>query len=72
MHYAGALEWCDARGMKTSVSAGWSACCSGSRAEAIRAKGQNTDDPSRVTCRLCLRNMFKAGVVTPNIPSGSA
>lgn len=36
---------------------GWPCCCSGRRAEAIRAAGNLTSDRGRVDCRACLRQL---------------
>jgi len=52
IHYAGALS---RRGMR--IFSGWAACCTGPRAEKIRASGANTLDVSLVTCKSCLRTM---------------
>lgn len=54
IHYSGAV-----RTPRTNILAGWAACCSGVKAEQIRAKGNSTRNPSEVTCRACLRVMAK-------------
>lgn len=54
IHYSGAV-----RTPRTRILAGWAACCSGIKAERIRANGNNTDNPANVTCRACLRVMAK-------------
>jgi hypothetical protein len=60
MHFSGALELKDGRGTVITIVAGWAACCSGKRAETIRAAGETTPDPSLVTCSKCLARMGKA------------
>ena len=54
IHYSGAV-----RTPRTRILAGWAACCSGFKAEQIRANGNNTSDASEVTCRACLLVMSK-------------
>ena len=61
IHYAGALRIEGARTV-TRIGPGFAACCSGSRATAIRARGANTYDRAAVTCRACLRRMAAAEV----------
>lgn len=58
IHYAGAVEY-----GRTRILAGWAACCSGQRAEDIRAACLNTRDPAKVTCAKCRRIMEKAGIL---------
>ena len=58
IHYAGA-----ARYGRTRILAGWAACCSGTKADRIRATGQHTYVPAGVTCAACRRVMAKAGIV---------
>jgi hypothetical protein len=60
VHFAGALEWTNARGAVVIILAGWAACCSGERAKRIRANGEATSEACRVTCARCLKNMAKA------------
>lgn len=50
IHYAGPI-----RTRRVRVLAGWAACCSGRRAEQIRADGQHTYERDKVTCGACLR-----------------
>jgi hypothetical protein len=54
IHYSGAV-----RTPRTTILAGWAACCSGIKAERIRANGNNTNNPVDVTCRACLKVMAK-------------
>jgi hypothetical protein len=61
IHYAGALSWRQGK-TKTSVLAGWAACCSGDRAEKIRAAGTHTYEASAVTCKRCLTCLDKAAI----------
>ena len=56
IHYAGALRY-----GRTRILAGWAACCSGPKAERIRATGQHTYVPAEVTRETCRRAMEKAG-----------
>jgi hypothetical protein len=57
MHYAGHVQWTNLKGEKTNILPGWSACCSGKRAEMIRARVQHTYERSEVTCLACLRTL---------------
>lgn len=54
IHYAGSV-----RTPKMRILAGWAACCSGDRADGIRAEGAHTRAVSAVTCKACLRMMAK-------------
>jgi len=54
IHYSGAV-----RTSRTKILPGWAACCSGLKADKIRADGNNTADPDKVTCASCLRVMAK-------------
>lgn len=54
IHYAGAV-----RTARMRVLPGWAACCSGDKADRIRAEGQHTYDPTKVTCTACKRVMAK-------------
>jgi len=54
IHYSGAV-----RTPRTKILPGWAACCSGVKADRIRADGNNTADPAKVTCAACLRVMAK-------------
>ena len=58
IHYAGAVT-----AGRTHVLPGWAACCSGHRAEKIRAERQNTRDPEKVTCAACLKMMVRGGII---------
>jgi len=60
VHFAGPLEWTDARGALVTILAGWAACCTGKRAARIRANGEATTEARRVTCPRCLKRMAKA------------
>lgn len=55
IHYAGAV-----RTMRMRVLPGWAACCSGEKADRIRAESRHTYDPAKVTCAACKRVMTKA------------
>ena len=55
IHYAGEVYTKRSHGF-----AGWAACCSGSKAERIRAERWNTYEPAEVTCKACLRVMARA------------
>jgi hypothetical protein len=46
-------------GLGGLLAASWAACCSGEKAERIRAAGTNTRDPALVTCAACKRVMAK-------------
>ena len=54
MHYAGAV-----RTPRMNILGGWAACCSGEKAERIKAEGLNTYDIGGVTCAACKRTMAK-------------
>jgi hypothetical protein len=54
IHYAGGV-----RTPRMKILPGWAACCSGEKAERIRAAGNNTYDPTEVTCTSCKRIMAK-------------
>jgi len=54
IHYSGAV-----RTPRTKILPGWAACCSGPKADKIRADGNNTADPDKVTCAACLCVMAK-------------
>jgi hypothetical protein len=58
IHYAGAVRY-----GRTHILAGWAACCSGPKAERIRATGQHTYTPADVTCAACRRAMMRAGTI---------
>lgn len=62
IHFAGRLEWVDKRGFCTTILAGWAACCSGRRAEAVRRDRNHTYDPKLVTCKECLKRLEWAEV----------
>ena len=49
IHYAGEIVTAT-----STTLAGWAACCSGRKAEKIRAEGSHTYQPSEVTCSRCL------------------
>lgn len=61
IHYAGALRIVRGNTV-TRISAGYAACCSGPRAEAIRARGNHTHDEDKVTCKRCLKAIAQSGV----------
>ena len=69
IHYAGRLEWTTKRGSHNTVLAGWAACCSGRRAEAIRRERNHTYDPKLVTCKDCLQRLAWASGVIELTPS---
>lgn len=52
LHYAGPV-----RTKRMRILPGWAACCSGEKAEKIRALGHNTMLPGAVTCQACLKIM---------------
>lgn len=54
VHYSGPV-----RTPKLKILPGWAACCSGDRAERIRAEGRNTLIIAEVTCKACLRVIAK-------------
>lgn len=54
IHYAGPI-----RTSRMRVLPGWAACCSGDRAERIRAEGAHSYVIGEVTCRACLRTMAR-------------
>jgi len=54
IHYSGGV-----RTPRVKILPGWAACCSGEKAERIRAAGANTYDPTEVTCAACKRVMAK-------------
>ena len=56
IHYAGKMRVQLKRSFQVILS-GWAACCSGEKAEKIRAGGNNTYDRNKVTCKACLRKM---------------
>lgn len=55
IHYSGGLEIRNRRGGLKVKLAGWAACCSGEKCEAISFEGRQTRDRAKVTCRACLR-----------------
>jgi len=55
IHYAGGV-----RTARMMILGGWAACCSGDKAERIRATGKNTLVLDEVTCKACLRVMSRA------------
>jgi hypothetical protein len=54
IHYAGAVNT-----PRMKILPGWAACCSGDKADRIRANGNNTMNPKDVTCAACRRIMAK-------------
>ena len=52
VHYAGCLTWFR-RGTRTTVFAGFAACCSGIKADGIRRSGNSTFERTHVTCAPC-------------------
>ena len=54
IHYAGEI-----RARRLHVLPGWAACCSGIKAEEIRAERRNTYMRGAVTCRRCLAVIAK-------------
>lgn len=63
IHYAGGLRWATARNTVTTVLAGWAACCSGRRAEAIRRRGMHSYLPEAVTCKSCKAAIARAAIL---------
>lgn len=53
IHYAGSLSFTKSNGVRVEISAGFAACCSGGRAEAIAKNGLHTYDRRDVTCERC-------------------
>lgn len=54
IHYAGE---CRTRNMH--ILPGWAACCSGFKAEKIRAEGRHSFDRAKVNCAACLKVITK-------------
>ena len=54
IHYSGEVRTHNMR-----ILPGWSACCSGEKAERIRAAGNKSTNPDKVTCTACKRVMAK-------------
>ena len=54
IHYAGSVKT-----PRMRIIPGYAACCSGEKAERIRAAGNNSLDPNKVTCVACKRVMEK-------------
>lgn len=59
VHYSGALSWVDARGMRTDIGAGFSACGISQRYRLSRNYIRSVD-PAAITCRGCLKIMAAA------------
>lgn len=62
IHYSGEVITGNMR-----IIPGWAACCSGEKAERIRASGNNSTDPGNVTCAACKRVMAKDARIIFNV-----
>jgi hypothetical protein len=65
IHYAGALRWRWRKHGTQEQLGGYAACCSGRKAERIRAEYMHTYDRNAVTCRACLACLAKADAYQP-------
>ncbi len=54
LHYSGEIKHANGH-----VLPGWAACCSGDRADKIRADGSHTRHRGQVTCKACLKMIAK-------------
>lgn len=55
IHYSGGVLFASGRDLRgcTTMLPGWPACCSGRRAEAIAAAGEQSTEIAQVTCLRC-------------------
>lgn len=59
IHFSGGLAVLEMQAV-TYYAPGYPCCCSGDRAEAIAASGNQSDNMDKVTCERCLANIRRS------------
>lgn len=57
IHWGGETSIINKRGALIKTLSGFPCCCSGYRAELVKARGDLTTDPEKVTCTNCIKRL---------------